>query len=106
MSKRNDKDYLSDIQEAIIKVQQYVEGYDFKRFLEDSKTQDAVVRNLEVIGEASKKVSAPLKMNYLDVPWKDLAGIRDRLVHHYFGINYEEELPEVLAQIRAILKNG
>lgn len=59
MSKRNDKDYLSDIQEAIIKVQQYVEEYDFKRFLEDSKTQDAVVRNLKSSVKLPKRFPLP-----------------------------------------------
>lgn len=105
--KRSDKDYLADIQEAIERVQQYTEGYSFERFVDDRKTQDAVVRNLEIIGEAAKAISSTLKERYPEIPWKSMAGLRDRLIHHYFGINYEivwqvvtEELPKLKGHIR------
>lgn len=58
------------------------------QFIRDSKTQDAVVRNLEIIGEATKNLSAHLRMSSRKVPWKEMAGIRDKMVHHYFGVNY------------------
>ncbi len=110
--KRGDRDYLSDIQEALGKIQQYIEGYTFARFIQDSKTQDAVIRNLEIIGEAAKNVSASLKERFPDMPWKAMAGVRDRLIHHYFGINYETvwqiatvELPEIMRQIQKALEN-
>jgi len=108
--KRGDKDYLADILEALTKVRQYTEGYTFDSFISDSKTQDAVVRNLEIIGEAAKQVSLTLKERHPDIPWKALAGVRDRLIHHYFGINYEivwrivtEEVPEVASGIQEAL---
>lgn len=111
-SKRGDKDYLADMLEALERVQQYTEGYTFDQFVNDSKTQDAVVRNLEIIGEAAKQISASIKKPYVDIPWKLLAGVRDRLIHHYFGINYEivwriitEELPTVAANVRKVLEN-
>ena len=78
--------------------------------MRDRKTQDAVVRNLEVIGEASKKVGSNFKREHPDVPWKEMAGLRDRLIHDYFGINYEivwniaaTELPGLLGGFREIL---
>jgi len=78
--------------------------------LQDIKTQDAVVRNLEIIGEATKNVSQDLKKKYPQIPWKKLAGVRDRLIHHYFGVNYDivwvivkEELPEIISIIEEML---
>lgn len=81
----------------------------YKDFLNDIKTQDAVVRNLEIIGEATKNISNDFKEKYPQIPWKKLAGVRDRLIHHYFGINYDivwvivkEELPEIISRIEEI----
>jgi uncharacterized protein with HEPN domain len=83
----------------------------YEEFLNDIKTQDAVVRNLEIIGEAIKNISKGLKKKYPQIPWKDLSGVRDKLIHHYFGVNLDivwnivkEELPEVLLQLEEILK--
>lgn len=108
--KRNDRHYLYDIQDAIVQIQKYVEGQSFEQFLSDRKTQDAVVRNLEIIGEAAKHISQPLKQRHPEIPWKSMAGVRDRLVHDYFGINYEivwkiikEELPTLIADLRNAL---
>jgi uncharacterized protein with HEPN domain len=71
-----------------------------------------VIRNLEIIGEAAKNVSASLKERVHDMPWKAMVGVRDRLIHHYFGINYETvwqiatvELPEIMRQIQKALEN-
>ncbi len=111
MSKRADRDLLSDMQEAIRRIGNYTAGMVYQSFLEDTKTQDAVIRNLEIIGEAAKKVSADLQKSYPRVPWKAMAGLRDRLIHHYFGINLDivwhiatVELPEVAGQLEAILR--
>ena len=106
MSKRRDQDFLGDIREAIQRIAAYTEGMAYEQFVKDSKTQDAVIRNLEVIGEATKNLSNPLRKMYPQIPWKDLAGMRDKMIHHYFGINYEivwtiakEELPGLLPEI-------
>ena len=69
MSERADGDFLRDIQEAVRQIQAYTDAMAYGRFLEDIKTQDAVVRNLEIIGEATKKLSAQLRVKYPDVPW-------------------------------------
>jgi len=110
--KRRDKDYLSDIQEAIRRIIAYTENLTADGFMGDHKTQDAVIRNLEVIGEATKNLSSSLRKKYPQIPWKDLAGVRDKLIHHYFGINdeivwkiVEEQLPTLLPQIDEVLVN-
>lgn len=111
MSDRTDKDFLSDIQEAIRRIAEYTAGMAYQAFLEDTKTQDAVVRNLEIIGEAAKNLSQDLRQRHSDVPWKSMAGVRDRLIHHYFGVNFDvvwsvasEELPKVAEQVKRILR--
>jgi uncharacterized protein with HEPN domain len=111
MSKRRDRDYLNDIREAIQRISTYTAGLTYEEFMKDIKTQDAVVRNLEIIGEATKNLSSVLKKSYPNIPWKDLMGMRDKMIHHYFGINYEivwtiarEELAGFLPQIEEIIK--
>lgn len=111
MSKRRDREFLGDIQEAMEMVALYTKGFTYRKFLEDRKTQDAVVRNFEIIGEAAKNVSKDLKLKHPEIEWKSIAGLRDKLIHFYFGIDYKivwnisrKELPKLRKQIRAILK--
>lgn len=111
MSKRRDKDFLGDMQEAMEAVGLYTKGMTFRNFLQDRKTQDAVVRNFEVMGEAAKNLSRTFKTKYADVPWKDIAGLRDKLIHFYFGIDYKivwnitrKELPKLRKQLKALSK--
>ncbi len=80
-----------------------------KDFFEDIKTQDAVIRNIEIIGEATKNLSDEIRNRYPEIPWKELAGMRDRLIHQYFGVNLDivwnvtkDELPEILLKIKEI----
>ncbi len=111
MSKRTDRELLGDILEAIRRIQTYTAGMAFETFLRDTKTQDAVVRNLEIIGEATKRLSDEVRERYPAVPWKSMAGVRDRLIHHYFGVNLDViweivsvELDKVALQVEGILK--
>ncbi len=106
---RRDKDYLSDIQDAIQRILAYTEGLSYEQFLADRKTQDAVIRNLQVIGEAVKKLSASIRKAHARVPWKTMAGMRDRIVHEYFGINCDvvwtvarQELPRLVPEIESL----
>jgi uncharacterized protein with HEPN domain len=111
MSKRGDREFISDIKEAIKRINAYKDNMDYKEFLGDIKTQDAVIRNLEIIGEAAKNISETLKKKYPQVPWKDMARFRDKVIHFYFGVNYDivwnvaiNELPKVFREIKKILK--
>ena len=89
MSRRTDIALLEDIQEALRRLAAYTDGLQADQFLSDIKTQDAVLRNLEIIGEAAKKESTSLRAKFSDVPWKEMAGTRDRLIHAYFGVNWD-----------------
>ena len=109
--KRRDKDFLGDIKEAMDRIGLFTMGLTYRKFLEDRKTQDAVVRNLEVIGEAAKNLAADFKVKHPEVPWKTLAGLRDKLIHFYFGIDYKivwdiarKELPKLKRQIKDLLQ--
>ncbi len=107
---RRDIDYLQDVLEAIQRTLEYTGSITWQEFLVDHKTQDAVIRNLEVIGEATKKISDNIQNRYPEIPWRDITGTRDRLVHHYFGVNLEivwqiakSDLPVLFTQIRNVL---
>jgi len=111
MSDRTDSDFVSDIQEAIRRIEAYTSGVTYEAFLADTKTQDAVIRNLEIIGEAAKNLSEEMRTKRPDIPWKSMAGIRDKLIHHYFGVNLDivwqvvtAELPQVLTPLAKILE--
>lgn len=78
--------YLEDILEAIARIRVYTSGYDYSRFAEDSKTQDAVVRNLEIVGEAAGRLSKELHANASEIEWRKIIGLRNILAHEYFGV--------------------
>ncbi|MBI5149727.1 MAG: DUF86 domain-containing protein [Candidatus Omnitrophica bacterium] len=110
MSKRGDEELLRDIQEAIKRTLGYTKNIDYPKFTLDIKTQDAVIRNLEIIGEASKNISKNLTSKHPQMAWNDLAKVRDKLIHHYFGVNLdivwniiEESLPKISVQIEEII---
>ena len=111
MSKRRDREYLTDIREALNRITTYTAQLNYKQFMNDIKSQDAVIRNLEIIGEATKNLSIRLRKKYKRIPWKDMSGVRDKMIHHYFGINYEivwtiakEEIRKLLPQIENIIE--
>ena len=81
--------YLQDILDAMQASEKFVEGIGFEEFKEDDKTSSAVVRKFEIIGEASRQVPKEFRIKYPQIPWKEMAGMRDRLIHLYFGIKYE-----------------
>jgi uncharacterized protein with HEPN domain len=83
---KDERAYLLHIRDAIERILSYTrEGRD--AFLGDSMIQDAVLRNMEILGEASKRVSAPLREQAPDIPWREMAGMRDKLIHDYFGVD-------------------
>ncbi|MBL0700179.1 MAG: DUF86 domain-containing protein [Desulfosarcina sp.] len=89
MSKRSDMDLIDDILISIEKIELYIKEIDYDKFTDDPKTQDAVIRNIEIIGEAVKKLSEEIRLEYSSIPWKAIAGTRDRLIHGYFGVNID-----------------
>ncbi|NBP05254.1 MAG: DUF86 domain-containing protein [Bacteroidetes bacterium] len=92
------------------RVQEYIDGLTFQTFKWDYKTVDAVIRNFEVIGEASKNVSPEIKIKYPNMPWEEMYRLRNRITHEYFGIDYEilwdiatNYLPQNCADLQLIL---
>ncbi|MFH1904070.1 MAG: DUF86 domain-containing protein [bacterium] len=89
MSKREDTAVVQDMKESIDRIVSYTSKMEYDDFLQDYKTQDAVIRNIEILGEAVKLLSDETKEKYPNVPWKDIAGTRDKLIHDYFGVNID-----------------
>ena len=103
--------YLEDIQTAMIRIAEYIEGLSFIDFKHDYKTVDAVIRNFEIIGEASKNLPMEFKEKYNEVPWSEMYLLRNKVSHEYFGVDYEiiwdvaiNYLPENKIQIDGILE--
>jgi uncharacterized protein with HEPN domain len=110
MSERDPRLLLEDIAAAIEKILRYTDGLAVAGFKADDKTIDAVVRNLEIIGEAVRQIPSPFKDREGDVPWSQIAGLRNRIVHDYFGLDLEmiwyivtTDLPELKDRITRIL---
>lgn len=103
--------FLDDIREACGNILTYTKGMSYQQFASDRRTQDAVIRNFEVIGEAVKNLPDDLKARYPSVSWKQVAGLRDILAHGYFRIDYEvvwgiitERIPGFKKDIARILR--
>jgi len=108
---RRDRAYLKHILEAITNIEKFVEDLTKEGFFENVEKQYAVLRGLEIIGEATKNLSKDLKVKYREIPWREIAGMRDKLIHEYFGVDLElvwvtieDKLPEFKKQILKILK--
>ncbi len=104
--------YLQDILGAMLAIEQFVEGISLDAFKKDDKTSSAVVRKFEIIGEAAKQIPEEIRNKYPLIPWKEMAGMRDRLIHFYFGIKYDlvwhtikDVIPQVKPAIQEILKS-
>jgi uncharacterized protein with HEPN domain len=108
---RDYKVYLEDIIEAIGKIHSYTSDLSLQTFSSDAKTFDAVIRNLEIIGEAIKGVPEDVRSRYADVEWKKIVGLRDILIHEYFGVDVEiiwdiiqNKLPILERQIKRMIE--
>ncbi|MDP6776144.1 MAG: DUF86 domain-containing protein [Candidatus Latescibacteria bacterium] len=103
-------DYLEDIADAAEKAQRFVAGMVYATFIKDDKTAFAVVRALEIIGEAAKRVPPDICLRHTEVPWRLMAGMRDKLIHDYSGVNWEvvwktmvDDVPGLADGIKGIL---
>jgi len=112
-AKREYLDYFKDIQDALEKIEDFTIGLDFEAFVKDNKTTFAVIRALEIIGEAARKIPKSIRSRYPDVPWQDMAGMRDKLIHDYFGVDLrvvwktlQVDLPPLQAVIDQIIKES
>ncbi len=112
MTERDIGDYLQDILETIESCERFIEGMNYDQFTSDEKTIFAVNHALEIIGEATKHIPEEIRKEYPLVPWKKMAGIRDVIIHAYFGVNLNviwntatERLPELKRDIEKILKD-
>jgi uncharacterized protein with HEPN domain len=87
MRKGDFRVYIQDILEAIQRIDEYLSGMTFEEFSRDNKTMDAVVRNFAVIGEAAKSVPVSVKRKHPEIAWKRMSGMRDKVIHEYFGVD-------------------
>jgi uncharacterized protein with HEPN domain len=102
-------DFLRDMLENAQRAIQFTKGMDYKSFAKDDKTVYAVIRAVEIIGEAASKIPEEVRAKYPRVPWREVKGMRNKLAHHYFGINMEvvwqtvqEDLPILIEALRNI----
>ena len=106
---KDDLAYVEHILDCIRKIKEFSEGLSFKEFSGNELVQDAIIRNIEIIGEASKKISSDTKQIYFEISWKEIAGMRNKLIHDYLGVDVEvvwrtikEDIPILERQIREI----
>ena len=110
MQKDNDI-FLEHIMDAINNIEDYTRGFSQEDFIENHQTADAVIRNLEIIGEAVKNLTDDFKMAAVHIPWRDIADLRNVLIHEYFGVDKEKvwlmiknDIPELKNEIDCLLK--
>ncbi|WP_373470711.1 HepT-like ribonuclease domain-containing protein [Carnobacterium alterfunditum] len=112
MTKRELKDYLEDILETLLIIETFTEDLTFDSFVNDKKTLFAINHAIERIGEATKNIPENIRVKYPHIKWKGLTGMRDKIIHYYFGINYQivwdtikKDLPTLKPVIKDILKS-
>jgi uncharacterized protein with HEPN domain len=99
--------YLKDILENIERAESFVKDMNYDEFVKDEKTHYAVIRCIEIIGEATKHIPNSIRKKYPEIPWKDIAGMRDKVIHFYFGVNLErvwETINEDMSEIKPFIK--
>lgn len=111
MTKHESLPYLEHIIDAIKDIESFTKGLTKIRFVKNKLRQSAVIRQLEIIGEASKNIPSDFREKYVEVEWKKIAGTRDKIIHHYFGIDLDtvwdivkKDLPDLKKKVKAILE--
>lgn len=106
-----DEAYIQHMIDAISQIEEYTKEMDYEDFEEDEVRRDAVIRQMEILGEAAKRVSEEFRSKYTEVPWQDAAGMRDKLIHGYFGVDtrivwntIQDDIPQLKRKLRKIRK--
>ena len=107
---RDDRVYLSHILDALLQIEEYTRGLGYEGFRANRMVHDAVIRQFEIVGEAVKNLSDDFRDRNSSLPWKDLAGFRDKLIHQYFGVDLSlvwssvvDDVPVLLEDLRRIV---
>lgn len=106
--KREIGDYIQDILEAMANATKFIENISYDEFAQDTKTIYAVLRAIEIIGEAAKNIPDDIRKKYPEIPWKDMAGMRDKVIHEYFGVKIERiwlTVKDDIHRIKPLIKN-
>lgn len=112
MRGKNPKIFLEDILESIERIELYTKNKTKKKFLDNYEKQDAIIKRLEVIGEAVKNIPSEIKKKHPEIPWEDISGMRNILIHEYFGVvmdrvwdTAKNDIPKLKKQIKGLLKS-
>jgi len=110
--KRDISIYVKDMLENMERAEKFIEGMNYDEFVRDGKTNYAVTRCIEIIGEAAKHIPELTRRKYSKIPWKDIAGMRDKVIHFYFGVNLErvwlvvkEDIPQMKPYIKTVMRD-
>jgi uncharacterized protein with HEPN domain len=110
---RDDSVYLHHILDASTRIEEYLGGVNEETFHQVTLVQDGVIRQLEIVGEATKRLSREVRVKYPNVPWQDIAGMRDKLIHDYFGVDLDavwltarDDVPVLKAEVTRILEES